>query len=161
MTARSAPAAASAALPFTRRAAESRSAAQPGQKVVVESDTKKMLRIVGFGLPHPGGAVSGRLPDHAVRWRASVDCAVYRGCCRRSRTGCFAGRVAMIAGSGPGRAILYHRAVCSDTMFGYVRPPGAMRCRRRRLERFRRMYCGLMPYPRPAVWHGSPVYPEL
>ena len=46
--------------------------ARPGQKVVVESDTKKMLKIVSSCLPDPGGAVSGGIPDHAGLLTASV-----------------------------------------------------------------------------------------
>lgn len=46
----------------------------------------------------------------------------------------------MIAGEGPGRSILYHRA--GILMFGYVRPP-VNALPQEELERFRRMYCGL------------------
>ena len=58
--------------------------ARPGQKVVVESDTKKMLKIVSFGDP-----VSGGIPDHAGLQHQRGG-AVYRGS-GRSRAGNFAG----------------------------------------------------------------------
>ena len=65
--------------------------ARPGQKVVVESDTKKMLQDRQLCLPDPGGAVSGGIPDHAGLQHQRGG-AVYRGG-GRSRAGNFAGHL--------------------------------------------------------------------